>query len=151
LIEAQSPTNGMQHFHIVIRALPNSELPTRSMTLAGGVVNALAVPPELQATPLGVSFEKAVQMLDTFPRMHVEPDGSFVWVSSSDEPSAWQVDGNLADRNGSLIAIELKGTCRATQLARLLEVFRAGGRELMFEVVRHAVFVRERDFLELRS
>lgn len=137
----------MHPFHIVIRALPNRELPTQPIKLAGRDVDALIVPPELQATPLGVSFEQAAEMLETFPRMHVEPDGSFVWVSPS-EVEVWQVDGNLYDRDGSLIAIDLKGACSQMQLARLLDVFRADGRELMIEVVRDAVFLRERDFLE---
>ncbi|MDA1050313.1 MAG: hypothetical protein O3C40_07510 [Planctomycetota bacterium] len=138
----------MQPFHIVIRAIPNRELPTQSITFAGRDIDALIVPPALQATPLGVSFEQAADALATFPRMHVEPDGSFVWVSSSEDEEAWQVDGNLYDRDGSLIAIDLKGTCDQTKVVLLLDVFRAAGRELMIEVVRDATFIRERDFLE---
>ncbi len=140
----------MQPFHIVIRALPNRELPTQQITLAGRDVTALIVPAELQATPLGVSFEQATDALELFPRMHVEPDGSFVWVSSSEE-ECWQVDGNLYDRDGSLIAIDLKGTCSQTSLAQLFDVFRAAGGELMIELVRDAVFVRKRDFLDSLS
>jgi hypothetical protein len=138
----------MQPFHIVIRAFPNRELPTQPITLAGRDVDALMVPAELQSTPLGVSFEQAAETLETFPRMHIEPDGSFVWRSISDGDEAWQVDGNLYDRDGSLIAIDLKGACGQTQLARLLDVFRSDGRALMIELIRDAEFVRERDFLE---
>ncbi len=141
----------MQPFHIVIRALPNRELPTRRIILAGHNIDALIVPAELQATPLGVSFEQAANALELFPRMHVEPDGSFVWVSSLEEEAASQVDGNLYDRDGSLIAIDLKGTCGQTQLSRLFDVFRADSRELMIELVRDAVFLRERDFLAIDS
>ena len=138
----------MQPFHIVIRAFPQGELPSQPMTLGGREVTAFSVPAEQQATPLGVSFEQAAEMLETFPRMFFEPDGSFVWVSSSDEEAAWQVDGNLYDRDGSLIAIDLKGTCEQTQLVRLFHVLRVEGRELMIELVREAIFVREHDFLE---
>ncbi len=138
----------MPPFHVVIRAIPKTELPTRTILLAGREFEAFTVPPELQATPLGVSFECAAEMLETLPRMYCEPDGSFVWVSSTDEEPAWQVDGNLYDRDGSLIAIDLKGTCSQSQLAQLLDVFRAAGRELMIEIVRDAVFVHERHFLE---
>ena len=42
--------------------------------------------------------------------MFCEPDGSFVWVSSQGEP-AWQLDGNLYDRNSRLLFVDLKGTC----------------------------------------
>ncbi|MEO8496554.1 MAG: hypothetical protein ABI614_15920 [Planctomycetota bacterium] len=141
----------MRSFHVVIRALPNMELPERTIVLAGVEIAALTVPSELQATPLGVSFEQAAEILETFPRLYFEPDGSFVWVSSSDEQAAWQLDGNLYDRDGSLIAIDLKGTCDRAHLAQLLDVFRADGSELMMQVVRDAVFVREEAFLEFLS
>ena len=141
------PAIDMLPFHVVIRAIPNAELPMRTITLAGSEVDALIVPPELQATPLGVSFEEAAEKLETFPRLHFEPDGSFVWVSSSEVEEAWQVDGNLYDRDGSLIAIDVKGTCSQIHFARLLDVFRSYNRELMIEVVRDAVFLCERDFL----
>jgi hypothetical protein len=124
-------------------------LPTQTILLDGVELDALTVPPEFQATPLGVSFEVAAELLEVFPRMYFEPDGSFVWVSSSNDEAVWQVDGNLYDRDGSLIAIDLKGTCNREQLQHLLDVFRAAGRELMIEVARHAVFVHERVFLDL--
>lgn len=149
--EARPPRNGEQPFHIVIRAVPNTELLTRTITFEGRDVDALIVPADSQATPLEVTFEQAAEMLAAFPRMYVEPDGSFVWVSLAEATEAWQVDGNLYDRDGSLIAIDLKGTCHRTQLVTLFDVFRTGGRELMIEVVRDGVFVRERDFLESLS
>lgn len=141
----------MQPFHIVIRAIPNRDLPTQPRTVAGRDVAALIVPTELQATPLGVSFEQAAEMLETFPRMFIEPDGSFVWVSSSDEEEAWQIDGNLYDRDESLVAIDLKGTCHQTHLGQLLDVFRTEGHELMIEQVRDAAFILESDFLKSLS
>lgn len=139
----------MVPFRIVIKALPDAAVAVQNTTVAGVATGSLTVPAEFQATPLGVSFERAAEMLETFPRMHVEPDGSFVWVSSTDEKTGWQVDGNLYDRAGSLVSIDLKGTCHRTQFAQLLDVFRAEGRELMIELVREAVFLRETDFLKL--
>ncbi|MCA9142460.1 MAG: hypothetical protein H6821_05735 [Planctomycetaceae bacterium] len=137
----------MQAFHIVIRALPNTELSTRTVTLADIEVNTLQVPATLQATPLGVSFEEAAAMLERLPRMFLEPDGSFVWVSSAEDAEAWQVDGNLYDRAGSLVAIDLKGRCGKLQFVELFDLFRVSGTELMIELVHDAVFVREHDFV----
>jgi len=139
----------MSPFHVVIRATPNTQLQTRTIALAGREIEAFIVPPELQAMPLGVSFEEAAEQLEAMSRMFFEPDGSFVWVSPSDEQPAWQVDGNLYDRDGSLIAIDVKGTCSQIRLVQLFDVFRTAGRELMIEVVRDAIFIRERDFLDL--
>jgi hypothetical protein len=139
----------MQSFHVIIRAIPNTELLTRTITLDGRDVDALIVPSDLQALPLGVTFEQAVEMLGAFPQMYIEPDGSFVWVSVAKSTESWQVDGNLYDRDGSLIAIDLKGTYYRSQLGKLFDVFRADKRKLMIEIVRDGVFLRERDFLEL--
>ncbi len=141
----------MRPFHVVVRKFPRSPIDTRRISLDGVEVDALMVPPELQATPLDTSFEEATETLETFSRMHIEPDGSFVWVSSFEEQAAWQIEGNLYDRADRLIAIDLKGACPPSRLTGLLDVFRGDDQQLMIELVRDAVFVLERDFLELLS
>lgn len=125
-----------------------AEVPLRRVEAAGVGRETLVVPPDLQASPLYVSFEQAAKVLEAMPRLHFEPDGSFVWVSGTHDVEPWQVDGNLYDRDESLVAIDLKGTCTRGQLSQLLDVFRSEGRELMIEIVRDAVFVRETHFIE---
>ncbi len=82
--------------------------------------------------------------------MFVEPDGSFVWVSSADEPR-WQVDGNLFDRNGRLLLVDLKGTCDERRFDELLSVLGWPETPLVFELVREAVFVGEDTFRQYAS
>ena len=127
------------------------ELRTQSIRRADIDIESLLVPPELQVTPLGTSFETAMLALAELPRLHIELDGSFVWVSSDSDSAVWQVDGNLYDRDNSLVAIEIKGSCGPSQLRKLFDIFRSDGGELMVELVRDAIFVSERDLIALLS
>lgn len=139
----------MKPFHVIVRALPTVELQTAPTDFDGASIETLLVPSTLQSTPLGISFEVVADELESLPRMFFEPDGSFVWVSAETIAQRWQVDGNLYDRDGSLVAVDLKGICDLEHLTRLLNTFRAEDRRLMIEVVTSAVFVHEADFLEL--
>ncbi len=139
----------MQPFHVVVRSLPLAELPKATISIGTKAIDALTVPQTLQATPLDVTFEAAYDELEALPRMYIEPDGSFVWVSIETAEQSWQVDGNLYDRDGSLVAIDLKGTCDREHLTELFNVFRAESRSLMIELVAAAVFVHEADFIQM--
>ncbi len=55
--------------------------------------------------------------------MFVEPDGSFVWVgAAAGAPNSWQLDGQLFDRAGKVLLIELKGGCPQSALEQILAV-----------------------------
>jgi len=108
-------------------------------------VECLEVPPAALATTMPVSFEQAEAQLATLGRMFVEPDGSFVWVSSSTEQS-WQVDGVLYDRGGQLIHVDMKGSCTAEAFDQMLAAFGWPSQSLMFQLAQQAVFVGEDEF-----
>jgi hypothetical protein len=91
-----------------------------------------------------VTFEEAAAALEALPGMHVEFDGSFVWRSRQDP--LWQIDGNLYDRDGRLVRVDLKGTCPETELQQLLAAFGRDATPLLFELVHHAVFLDETEF-----
>ena len=93
----------------------------------------------------GVSFEEASVALAQLPRMFIEPDGSFVWVSSSSEPH-WQVDGVLYDRDERLLFVDLKGTCPATAFDQMLSAVDWPQTPVMLQLMREAVFVDEATF-----
>ncbi len=82
--------------------------------------------------------------------MFCEPDGSFVWTSPRDEPT-WQVDGNLYDRDGRLLFVDLKGTCPPKEFDGLLQAFGWPATSLMFQLTREAVFLGEDEFRRLAS
>ncbi len=95
--------------------------------------------------PMPVSFEQAADRLQELPRMFFEPDGSFVWVGD-EQGQRWQVDGQLTDRDGRLLFVELKGDCPANQFDQLLAAFGWPATPLIFQLTRHAVFLDEADF-----
>jgi len=95
--------------------------------------------------PFNVTFEDVSAALATFERLYIEPDGSFVWASSSGEP-AWQLDGVLYDRDGRLQHIDLKGACPAAALDRLLAVLGWPATRVQFELVREGETLDETAF-----
>ncbi len=55
---------------------------------------------------LGTKFEEACAELSSISRLHLEMDGSFVWVGPD-----WQLDGMIYDCDDRLRYVELKGSC----------------------------------------
>ncbi len=93
----------------------------------------------------GVTFEQAGEALAKLERMFFEPDGSFVWTSGAGEPP-WQVDGNLFDRSGKLLFVDLKGSSPSDQFDRLLAAFGWPATVVMYQLTQAAVFLGEAEF-----
>jgi hypothetical protein len=125
-------------------------MPGISLQLCGLTVPTLIVPPAALAHPFAITFEEATMALESLERMFVEPDGSFVWVSSNQSGSQtapeWQLDGNLFDRNGRLLMVDLKGACAEAEFDRLLSSFGWPDTPVMFQLSREAVFLDEAAF-----
>jgi hypothetical protein len=135
----------LYQFHATVHARPAS-LSTASHPLRGSTYKTLVVSAEAMAAPFSISFEAAGEALSKLERMFFEPDGSFVWVSSSTSPSPWQVDGVLYDRQEKLLFVDLKGSCTESDFNRLLSAFGWPNTPLMFQMVREAVFLDEAEF-----
>lgn len=71
-----------------------------------------------EGRPLEVRFDDACRRLEAIERLHLELDGSFVWVSDR-----WQIEGMLYDRDECLQYVELKGTAPRPAWDTLLAVF----------------------------
>src|SRR5688572_22047767 len=99
-------------------------------------------PGQLASCQFTCSFEDAALHLAALDRMHVEPDGSFVWISGPDEPR-WQVDGNLYDRAEKLQFVDLKGSCTIERFDELLRGFGWPAQQLIFQLIRQGVIVDE--------
>lgn len=100
---------------------------------------------EALAVPLAIAFEDALDCLGRLERMYAEPDGSFVWVSRR-EGLSWQVDGNVFDRDGRVVLVDMKGSCPPDDFDRLLACFGWPAEGLLFQLVRPAVFLQEATF-----
>jgi hypothetical protein len=112
---------------------------------AGTAWPLLAVRQEDLAIPLAIGFDEALARLARLERMYAEPDGSFVWTSSR-AGLAWQVDGNLFDKDGRVLLVDMKGTCPPEEFDRLLRCFGWPAETVMMQVVRPAVFLEETVF-----
>jgi len=135
----------MFSFHIALHARGPEVTGGPEVQLRGANFRTLIALPADLAASLPVSFEQAGESLGKLERLYFEPDGSLVWVSSQGEP-AWQVDGNLFDRAGRLLFVDLKGTCPGKQFDRLLSAFGWPATAVMFQLVREAVFLGEAEF-----
>jgi hypothetical protein len=144
--EAQKP---LLRFHATLHARSPEVSPGAAIELRRELTPTLIVPPAALAHPFAMTFEEAVAALEGLDRMFVEPDGSLVWVSSSAAVPAsdpWQLDGNLFDRNGRLLFVDLNGSCPERQLDRLLAAFGWPDTPVLFELTREAVFLDETEF-----
>ena len=136
----------MYTFEARIQARPAEAADGESVELRGASYRLLVIRPDmLTAAVLPVTFEQAEASLAALPRMFIEPDGSFVWVAD-DTPRSWQVDGNLYDRDGRLLYVEVKGSCPAATFDRLLRTLGWPEVPLMFQLVREAVYLDEAGF-----
>ena len=114
--------------------------------LHGERVETLTVPPESLGVSFPVSFEVAAAVLRSLPRLFHEPDGSFVWVAPDDGDLAWQVDGQLYDRQERVIYVELNGSCPQNEFDQLLQAFGWPGARFLFQLRQPAVCVGESEF-----
>lgn len=135
----------MPPFHVFLHAL----LPpgTQSVAVVQGVeVNALRWSTSQTVAPMAVSFEEATEQLQRLPRFLIEPDGSFVWVSPTQERPRWQVDGNLYDCQGRLVLVELKGCCPVRSFDHFAATCGHQVVPLMVEFVEAFVYVTVEEF-----
>lgn len=136
------------------------------MILRGKAIPTLTVSPAALAVPFPLSFEELAAELETWPRLYFEPDGSFVWTgkwSTADqtdtvEPAVavettetataargagreWQLNGQVFDREGKLLYVELRGACPTEEWTRLLRCLGWPETALIAQLLREAVFV----------
>jgi len=105
----------------------------------------LAVPRPLPSAPMAMGFDDALERLAALERLYVEPDGALLWTSPQ-EGLRWQVDGNLFERDGRVLLVDLKGTCPPAEFDRLLAAFGWPDQRVMMEVVQAGVFLDEAEF-----
>lgn len=138
----------MYSFRIHIHPRPASAKPGPAVEISGRAVATLDVSPAAAAAPHAVTFDQAVAMLATLPRMYLEPDGALVWTGKQDG-QLWKVDGVLYDAGPSLAYVELSGGCPPDEFNQLLAALGWPAAPLMFQLVPAAVFVDEVEFRRL--
>jgi hypothetical protein len=94
-----------------------------------------------------MAFEEFEQMVRDEAGMFFEPDGSWVWTGG-DATCRWQLDGQLYDRHGRVVYLELKGWPSVAAWRRLSQWLVAAAREPRRPVVH---WVREGYWSDLRE
>lgn len=131
-------------FAVTLHARPTSARVGPSFAMRGLDVPTLEIAPH-DFLGFERTFEEVGLALERLPRMFFEPDGSFVWVSS-EEADPWQLDGVLYDRDGRVVHVDLKGSCPAEALDRLLATLGCPTGEVVFQLSREALFLDEATF-----
>jgi hypothetical protein len=81
--------------------------------------------------PIEASFEEAESRLNELPKLHFEPDGSFVWALESGRQ---QIFGMLYDAGGMIRYCELRGRCTLPTWRELCHAI-AGAKQEGLEVL----------------
>ncbi len=136
----------LHSFCASIHAVPPGAAPGPTVRMSRGTYGTLRIAPaELASSLFACDFETALDRLALLERMYCEPDGSFVWASPLGEP-AWQVDGNLYDRQQRLSYVEVAGSCPPRQFDQLLASLGWPETALVFQLRQEAVLLDEREF-----
>lgn len=133
------------HFDVSVHVRSGETQPGPAIKLAGQSLETLEVPASSQSIPFSVTFEDVADSLAAWPRMFVEPDGAILWTGD-DTQGRWQVDGNLYDRAGRLVYVDLVGVCPAAEFDQLLAALRWPAASVMFQLKREGVWLDEAAF-----
>ncbi len=135
-------------FQVSIHAIPSGAPLKRktAVSINGCSVTPLEIASPHIDSPLPLSFEEAEEQMNTWDRMFIEPDGSFVW-----RIDPHQLDGSLFDNGAHVTFVELAGHCEETMLNKVLAMLSEANTALMFQLRNEAIFINETDFRKLAS
>lgn len=105
----------------------------------------LSMPRDSAGLPMAVGGDAALAAVARLERAFVEQDGSFVWTGMH-EGRAWQVDGNVHERDGHVLLVDLRGGCPEPEFDRLLAAFGWPEQSIFVRLVREGVALDEETF-----
>lgn len=101
-------------------------------------------PPAFLET-MPTTFEAVQQRLLELPSSDCEPDGFFL-ISGREGGVFWRLNGHMHEHDGAMHRVELRGECPERTLDAVLRTLGWPDAELVFELVREGVTLRESDF-----
>jgi hypothetical protein len=101
-------------------------------------------PPAFLAT-LPVAFEEMQAALLELPRSDCEPDGFFL-ITGHEDDKFWRLNGHMHEYEGQMHRVELNGECPAATFDDVLRTMGWPAAELVFELVKEGVTLREKEF-----
>lgn len=142
----------MKSFHAIIRPLGDTRLDNSLPgTWGSEAVTVWCVAedaPGLESQSFDFDYETLASKLAEIPRLYIEPDGSFVWVSSEDESR--RISGQITDDGSRVCYLELRGLCLWSDLTTvLLSSLGWPATTLAFQLMPESLLVTEDQFREV--
>ena len=94
----------------------------------------------------GMSYEHVEAELSKISRLHIELDGSFVWVSATDV--SHKVNGQITDDGKQVMYIEFRGIATAAEIEPILAPLKSDRHELTFQMLPGGEILNESQFKE---
>ena len=138
----------MTGFHITLHARPAQVLTSGEREIGSKVVATVHFDTSSPAT-WESAFEDAAARLTRLPRMFFELDGSFVCSGENPAGDRWQLEGQLYDRDGHIVFLELKGNCPEHVFDEVLSAAGPGPRGVVIQLTQQAVFVSCEQFRQI--
>ena len=135
----------MYRLHVSVHLRPEAVQKTQRLTHQDRTIAALDVAPEMLGDALPVSFEETAETLQLLPQLYFEPDGSFVYANR-DALYPEQLEGQLFDRDGRIMYVELKGVCSSEMFDAILQSLGWPAIKLMFQLLREGFYLDEDQF-----
>ncbi len=92
----------------------------------------------------GISYEQVEAELSKISRLHIELDGSFVWVSAADV--SHKVNGQITDDGKQVMYIEFRGVATAEEIEPILAPLKSNQHELKFQMLPGGEVLNEPQF-----
>lgn len=135
----------LRSFHVSLHARPEHVTPGPLWESRGARWPTVQLAAEEVRRPFPVQGEAAAAELSVLPRMFLEPDGSFVWVSPANE-TPWQLDGQLYESRARLLYVDLKGSCPGAAFDAILRACGWPAAPVVVQDVHAGVYLDEPDF-----
>lgn len=135
----------LRSFHVSLHARPVHVQPGPLWESRGARWPTVRLAAEEVRQAFPVQGEAAAEELGSLPRMFLEPDGSFVWVSAAEE-TPWQLDGQLYESHDRLLYVDLKGSCPVTAFDAILRACGWPTAQVVVQDMRAGVFLEDADF-----
>ena len=148
-MDTQQTGEDLYAFEITLHGLPAGAVGMPKAAAvhvdAWGSWPAIVVSQHVLTEPMMIGFDDCLARLEQLERMFVEPDGAIVWTSPRSSPW-WQVDGNLVEKDGRVLLVDLKGSCPAAAFDLFLTAFGWPAQGVVVQLVRSARFLDESTF-----
>ena len=138
----------MLELHANVYAFPEGATDGPEVSLRGMSLPTLrgdsGGPPTFLAT-LPVTFEEMQASLLDLERSDCEPDGFFL-ITGREGDKFWRLNGHMHEYDSQMHRVELHGECSAATLDSVLRTMGWPDVELVFELVKEGVTLREKEF-----